>query len=58
VFAPPTTDGAHALYLLLRLAAQRFGLAIGDVVEISDPNTTRISDPRSAERKRDSNENG
>jgi hypothetical protein len=35
VFAPPNADGAHALYLLLlRLAAQRFGLQVGDVREL------------------------
>jgi hypothetical protein len=37
MYAPPTSDGAHALYLLLRLAAQRFGLEVGDVHEIRDP---------------------
>jgi hypothetical protein len=37
VFAPPTTDGAHALYAFLKLAAQRYGLAVGDVREILDP---------------------
>jgi hypothetical protein len=37
VFAPPTTDGAHALYAFLKLAAQRYGLEVGDVQEIYDP---------------------
>jgi hypothetical protein len=37
LYAPPTTDGAHALYTLLRLAAERYGLEIGDVREIADP---------------------
>jgi hypothetical protein len=37
VYAPPTTDGAHALYTFLKLAAQRYGLAVGDVREIPDP---------------------
>jgi hypothetical protein len=37
LYAPPTTDGAHALYAFLRLAAQRYGLAIGDVREIHEP---------------------
>jgi hypothetical protein len=37
LYAPPGSDGAHALYLLLRLAAERYGLAIGDVREISEP---------------------
>jgi hypothetical protein len=36
VYAPPTSDGAHAFYLLLRLAAQKYGLEVGDVVEIRD----------------------
>jgi hypothetical protein len=45
LYAPPTSDGAHALYLLLRVAAQRFGLEVGDVREI-----------RSAERNVDSDE--
>jgi hypothetical protein len=37
MYAPPTSDGVHALYLLLRLAAQRYGLEVGDVTEIRDP---------------------
>jgi hypothetical protein len=37
LYAPPGSDGAHALYLLLRLAAQRFGLTVASVDEISDP---------------------
>jgi hypothetical protein len=37
LYAPPGSDGAHALYLLLRLAAERFGLEVGDVKEIRDP---------------------
>jgi hypothetical protein len=36
LYAPPGSDGAHALYLLLRLAAQRYGLEVGDVHEIPD----------------------
>jgi hypothetical protein len=34
LFAPP---GAHALYAFLKLAAQRYGLEVGSVKEISDP---------------------
>jgi hypothetical protein len=37
LYAPPTTDGAHALYAFLKLAAQRYGLEVGDVQEIRDP---------------------
>jgi hypothetical protein len=37
LYAPPTTDGAHALYAFLKLAAQRYGLEVGDVQEIYDP---------------------
>jgi hypothetical protein len=37
VFAPPGSDGATALYSLLKLAAKRFGLEVGDVQEISEP---------------------
>jgi hypothetical protein len=37
LYAPPTTDGAHALYAFLKLAAQRYGLEVGDVQEIHDP---------------------
>jgi len=36
LFAPPGTDGAHALYLLLKLAAQKYGLKVGDVREIHE----------------------
>jgi hypothetical protein len=37
LYAPPTTDAAHALYAFLKLAAQRYGLEVGDVQEISNP---------------------
>jgi hypothetical protein len=37
LFAPPGSDGAHALYTLLKLAAQKYGLAVGDVREIREP---------------------
>jgi hypothetical protein len=37
LFCPPTSDGAHALYAFLKLAAQRYGLEVGSVKEISDP---------------------
>jgi hypothetical protein len=37
LFAPPGSDGAHALYALLRAAAARYGLQVGDVHEIHDP---------------------
>jgi chemotaxis signal transduction protein len=37
LYCPPTTDGAHALYAFLRLAAQRYGLEVGDVQEIREP---------------------
>jgi len=33
-------SNAHALYALLRLAAERYGLAIGDVTEIHDVKST------------------
>jgi hypothetical protein len=36
LYAPPGTNGAHALYLLLKLAAQRYGLEVGKVREF-DP---------------------
>jgi hypothetical protein len=32
----PGTD-AHALYALLRAAAERYGLEVGDVQELSEP---------------------
>jgi hypothetical protein len=37
LYAKPGTDGAHALYAFLRLAAQRYGLEVGDVQEIPGP---------------------
>jgi hypothetical protein len=37
LYAPPGSGGAHALYAFLKLAAQRFGLEVGDVHEIHDP---------------------
>jgi hypothetical protein len=37
LYARPGTDGAHALYAFLRLAAQRYGLKVGDVQEIPGP---------------------
>jgi hypothetical protein len=37
LYARPGTDGAHALYAFLRLAAQRYGLEVGDVQEIPGP---------------------
>jgi hypothetical protein len=36
LYVRPGTDGAHALYVLLRLAAQRFGLEVGEVREIRE----------------------
>jgi hypothetical protein len=36
LYIPPGGD-AHALYALLRLAAQRFGLEVGNVHEIHEP---------------------
>jgi len=36
LYARPGTDGAHALYALLRLATERYGLQVGDVTEIHD----------------------
>jgi len=36
LYAPPGSEGAHALHAFLKLAAQRFGLAIGDVRKIDD----------------------
>jgi len=33
----PPGRNAHALYALLRLAARRFGLEVGNVHEIHDP---------------------
>src|SRR5262245_8394182 len=41
LYAPPDSNGAHALYVLLRLAAQRYGLEVGDVHEIHGPHRTR-----------------
>jgi hypothetical protein len=32
--AEPGSDGTHALYAFLKLAAQRYGLEVGDVHEI------------------------
>jgi hypothetical protein len=37
LYVRPGPDAAHALCAFLRLAAQRYGLAIGDVHEIRDP---------------------
>jgi hypothetical protein len=37
LYCPPSSDGAHALYAFLKLAAQRYGLEVGDVREISEP---------------------
>lgn len=42
LYCPPTTDGAHALYALLKLAAQRYGLAVGDVREIEGAKEKRL----------------
>jgi hypothetical protein len=35
LYVPPGRS-AHALYALLKLAAQRFGLEVGDVHEINE----------------------
>ena len=35
LYAPPGSDGAHALYAFLKLAAQRYGLEVADVHEIN-----------------------
>jgi hypothetical protein len=37
LYGPPGSDGAAALYAFLKLAAQRYGLEVGDVRELSDP---------------------
>jgi hypothetical protein len=37
LYAPPGSDSAHVLYAFLRLAAERYGLEVGDVTEIHDP---------------------
>jgi hypothetical protein len=37
LYVPPRTDGAHALYAFLKATAKRFGLELGDVTEIHDP---------------------
>jgi hypothetical protein len=34
LYAPPGSDGAHALYTPLKLAAQRYGLEVASVDEI------------------------
>jgi hypothetical protein len=36
LYARPGTDGAHAVYALLKAAAERYGLQVGDVHEIHD----------------------
>src|SRR5262245_17265234 len=36
LYAKPDS-GAHALYAFLKLAAQRFGLEVGDVQEVHEP---------------------
>jgi len=36
LYCPPTTDGAHAVYAFQRIAAERYGLEVGDVHELSD----------------------
>jgi hypothetical protein len=37
LYVRPGADGVHALYAFLKLTAQRYGLEVGDVREISDP---------------------
>jgi hypothetical protein len=37
LYVPPGTDGAHALYAFLKLAAQRYGLEVASVDEIHEP---------------------
>jgi hypothetical protein len=37
LYCPPSSAGATALYAFLKLAAQRFGLEVGDVHEIHEP---------------------
>jgi hypothetical protein len=34
LYAPPGSNGAHALYAFLKLAAQRYGLQVGSIREI------------------------
>jgi hypothetical protein len=45
LYLRPGAD-AHALYALLKLAARRFGLAVGTVDEIHDPPAPTKGDPR------------
>jgi hypothetical protein len=45
LYVPPGRS-AHALHALLRLAAKRFGLEIGNVDEIHDPPAPTKGDPR------------
>jgi hypothetical protein len=35
--APPSSEGATALYAYLRAAAKRFGLEVASVDEVHDP---------------------
>jgi hypothetical protein len=46
LYVPPGRN-AHALHALLRLAARRFGLEVGNVAEIHDPSPAPTKgDPR------------
>jgi hypothetical protein len=40
LYVRPGPDAAHALYAFLKLAAQRYGLEVGEVQEIHDNSST------------------